>query len=47
MTERRPVLLRRTGMNSLAKRLMSGVAFVMAMALGLSLGFLAVRLFTV
>ncbi|MGI8722981.1 MAG: hypothetical protein ACR2JG_12225 [Geodermatophilaceae bacterium] len=44
MTERGSDLLRRTGMNMLAKRLIYGVGFVMAMALGLSLGFLAVRL---
>lgn len=46
MTELRSDRLRRTGMSLLTKRLLSTVAFVAAMAIGLSLGFLAVRLFT-
>ena len=44
MTERLQSQARRTEMSLLTKRLMSGAAFMMAMALGLSLGFLAVRL---
>lgn len=44
MTERGQSQLRRTGMSLLTKRLVSVMAFVAAMAVGLSLGFLAVRL---
>ncbi|MBA3293601.1 MAG: hypothetical protein H0T40_07645 [Geodermatophilaceae bacterium] len=46
MTELRSDRSRRNGMSLLTKRLLSTVAFVAAMAIGLSLGFLAVRLFT-
>ncbi len=46
MTERGLHRLRRTMMSLLTKRLMSVIAFVSAMAIGLSLGFLLVRLFT-
>lgn len=46
MTELGQSQLRRTGVSLLTKRLMSVIAFVMAMAVGLSLGYLAVQVLT-
>jgi len=45
MTERLESQARRTKMSLLTKRLMVMIAMVAAMAIGLSVGFLAVRLF--
>jgi len=45
MTERLESQARRTEMSPLNKRLMAMIAMVAAMAIGLSVGFLAARLF--
>jgi hypothetical protein len=45
MTERLESQVRRTKMSLLTKRLMAMIAMVAAMAIGLSVGFLAARLF--